>query len=119
MLVFTVAYCTRPIVGWWMWKKWRNLALLPTVRRLKGQIQGARERAQTNPEKANESARKLLSHIRPLQKLFNQLFGEQDHFQKEFLDEAAAAVNYCIVAYQRKTGGQPDIRKSFWSRRCQ
>jgi len=79
-------------------------ALLPNVRRLKEQIQGARERAQTNPEKANESARKLLSDIRPLQKLFNQLFGEQDHFQKEVLDEAAAAVNYCIVAYQRKTG---------------
>lgn len=81
-----------------------ELALAPTVTRLKEQIKTARESAQTNPEKANESARKLVSQVQPLQKLFNQLFGEQEHFQKEVFDEAATAVINCIVAYQRKSG---------------
>ena len=85
-------------------EKVAELALVPTVIRLKEQIQRARERAQTNPEKAHESARKLISHVRPLLRLFNQLFGEQEHFQKEVFDEAATAVINCLVAYQRKIG---------------
>ena len=85
-------------------EKVAELALAPTVTRLKEQIQAARESAQTNPVKANESARKLVSQVRPLQKLFNQLFGDQEHFQKEVFDEAATAVINCIVAYQRKSG---------------
>jgi hypothetical protein len=90
--------------GWTTLEKAARTALAPATARLNQQIKQAREDAATNPAKADEAANALISQAQPLLDIFDLFFGEQEHSEKELLDEAATACVGCSVAYQRQTG---------------
>ena len=90
--------------GWASVETAAKAALAPATARLKHHIQQAKEVAETNPAKAQDATNTLISQAQPLLDIFDLIFGEQEHSEKDLLDEAATACVNCSVAYQRKTG---------------
>jgi hypothetical protein len=92
-------------------EKAAELVLTPARNSLKEQIRLAKESAQHDPATAHETARSLIDYAHPLSDVFDLFFGEQEHFQKELFDEAAATVVNCLVAYRRKTGDNETVAR--------
>lgn len=90
--------------GWASVEKAAKAALAPATARLKHQIKQAKEVAETNPAAAHEATNTLISQAQPLLDIFDLFFGEEEHSEKDLLDETATACVNCSVAYQRKTG---------------
>lgn len=84
-------------------EKTAALVLTPTKVRLREQIQRTKRVAEEDPAQANKAVRSLIEHAFPLIEVFDLFFGEQEHAEKEVLDETATACTNCLVSYQKKT----------------
>jgi len=85
-------------------EKTADLVLSPVKSRLRSQIQQTKKLCDNNPEKADEAARDLLKHARPLLDLFELFYDKTSHVRCDLFDEVANAVTDAAVDHQKKSG---------------
>jgi len=85
-------------------EKTADLILAPIKTRLRGQIQQTKKSCEESPETADEAARNLLKHARPLLDLFDLFYDKSNHTRNDLFDEIAFTVTDAAVDHQKKTG---------------
>ena len=85
-------------------EKTADLILAPIKTRLRGQIQQTKKSCGESPETADEAARNLLKHARPLLDLFDLFYDKSNHTRDDLFDEVAFTVTDAAVDHQKKTG---------------
>jgi len=85
-------------------EKTADLILAPIKTRLRGQIQQTKKSCDDSPETADEAARSLLKHAKPLLELFDLFYSKNNHARNDLFDEIAFTVTDAAVDHQKKTG---------------